>query len=654
MCGIAGIANCHSRDLSPLVESMVQSIRYRGPDDSGRWCDEQAGVGLGHARLSILDLSPEGHQPMHSVSGRYVISYNGEVYNFGVLRRELEDAGARFRGHSDTEVMLAAIERWGLPQAVTRFVGMFAFALWDRAERTLYLVRDRLGIKPLYYGWAGRSFLFSSELKPLLTYKGFEAETDRGALTSFMRLGYVPAPLSIYRDVYKLMPGCWLAVPVDSSQDGFSPYPDDPDASWKPVRYWDARQVVESGFANPFDGSEAEALAELDQRLRDAVQLRMIADVPLGAFLSGGIDSSLVVALMQAQSAYPVRTFTIGFHEDGYNEAVYAKKVAQHLGTRHTELYVTPQQAQAVIPRLPAMYDEPFADSSQIPTFLISELARRHVTVALSGDGGDELFAGYNRYFWIRRLWRHLDHLPMPVRRMTAAAIQSVSPHTWARLFEKCERVLPSLPNPGEKLHKLSALLSLPDPDTMYLDMISLWRDPASVVKHGREPLTAATDRTQWAALDDFTLRMMYLDLITYLPDDILTKLDRASMAVSLEARVPLLDHRVVEFAWRLPLQFKIRREGEGKWLLRRLLDRYVPRTLFERPKMGFGIPLDSWLRGPLREWAEDLLDENRLRREGYFLSDPIRKTWKEHLSGRRNWQYLLWNVLMFQAWAHR
>lgn len=656
MCGIAGILNDRSSETGRLVSEMIGAIRYRGPDDSGVWCDPSVGLGLGHARLSILDLSPEGHQPMVSASGRYLLSYNGEVYNFHELRQELEGHDVRFRGHSDTEVMLAAFEAWGIEPAIRRFVGMFAFAVWDRETRTLSLVRDRLGIKPLYFGWAGKTFLFGSELKALRSYKGFHPEIDRGALTSFMRVGYVPAPLSIYKGVYKLPAGCLLAVGQRQleSVEGFSPDPGALHATWRPVRYWSARESAEAGCAVPFRGSDAEAVEQLDGLLHNAVGLRMIADVPLGAFLSGGIDSSLVVALMQAQSSRPVRTFTVGFHEADYNEAIHGKKVADHLGTDHTELYVSPEQAQAVIPRLPAMYDEPFADSSQIPTFLVSDLARRHVTVALSGDGGDELFAGYNRYFWGRRLWRYLDLVPPSIRRGLARGITSLSPTTWADFFERFGRLLPAVEKPGDKLHKLAALLALPDPDTMYLGMISLWKDPTEIVVQGVEPLTPVTDRANWASLSDFTMRMMYLDLITYLPDDILTKVDRASMAVSLEARVPLLDHRVVEFAWTLPLAMKIRKEGEGKWLLRRVLDKYVPRTLIDRPKMGFGVPIDHWLRGPLREWAESLLDEGRLRREGYFNPGPIRVKWEEHLSGRRNWQYQLWNVLMFQAWSEQ
>ena len=653
MCGVVGLLGARNTGLSDQITRMAQIIRYRGPDDHGSWCDSTLGVGLGHARLSILDLSPEGHQPMVSASGRFVISYNGEVYNFVELRSELEAGGAKFRGHSDTEVMLAAFEAWGLEKAIQRFVGMFAFALWDRETGVLSLGRDRLGIKPLYYGWAGGMFAFGSELKIFEQISGFDRLINRDALMAFMRYAYVPEPWSIYRDIYKLPAGCLFSTRPKQAhaRQGFSPHPDDTQATWGPRRYWSARKVIEAGVSSPFAGSEAEAITQLDRLLREAIKLRMIADVPLGAFLSGGVDSSVVVALMQAQSTTPIKTFTIGFHEEDYNEAIHAAAVSKHLGTEHTELYVSPAEAMAVIPRLPEMYDEPFADSSQIPTYLISQLARKHVTVALSGDGGDELFAGYNRYFWGRQLWKQVSWLPQPMRRLMAKGIQSVSPSIFDRVSKSLGSLGSAMPSFGDKLHKLAEILAMKDPQTMYHGLVSIWKNAAQVVVDGREPLSTLTDRQHWARLRDFTLQMMALDLTTYLPDDILAKVDRASMAVSLEARVPLIDHRVVEFAWRLPLSMKIKNEQEGKWILRQVLYRYVPKTLIERPKMGFGIPISYWLRGPLREWAEDLLDETRLTREGYFHPMPIRKKWREHLSGQRNWQYLLWNVLMFQSW---
>jgi len=653
MCGVVGVLDKNNTALPDQIIRMVQAIRYRGPDDHGVWCDSVVGLGLGHARLSILDLSPEGHQPMVSVSGRFVLSYNGEVYNFAELRSELEAGGTKFRGHSDTEVMLAAFETWGLEKSVQRFIGMFAFALWDRETRVLHLVRDRLGIKPLYYGWASGVFVFGSEMKVFEQIPGFERSIHRDSLAAFMRYGYVPEPWSIYQGIFKLPAGCLLSIALDQAltPQSFSPEPENGQAKWRPVRYWSARSVVESGVASLFKGTEQEAVEQLDRLLRDAIGLRMVSDVPLGAFLSGGVDSSVVVALMQSQSTRPVKTFTIGFHEEDYNEAIHAAEVAKHLGTEHTELYVTPSEAMSVIPRLPDMYDEPFADSSQIPTYLVSQLARKHVTVALSGDGGDELFAGYNRYFWGRHLWRRVSWLPQSVRRGMAGGIRSVSPDVFDAISRKLKAVVPQMPSFGDKLHKLAEVLAMKDPETMYLGLVSLWKDPAHIVLGGRDLCTTLTDRHRWADVKNFTLQMMALDLVTYLPDDILTKVDRASMAVSLEARVPLIDHRVVEFAWRIPLSMKIKQEGEGKWLLRQVLYRYVPKHLIERPKMGFGVPISQWLRGPLRDWAEGLLNESRLRQEGYFNPEPIREKWREHLSGQRNWQYLLWNVLMFQAW---
>lgn len=650
MCGFVGYFDCRScataNDMAQTINAMATTLVHRGPDDSGVWVDESAGIALGFRRLAILDLTPTGHQPMVSADGHYVLVFNGEVYNYQELRKELIQAGMAFRGGADTEVVLAAVVQWGLSAAVRRFNGMFAFAIWDRRERRLSLVRDRIGIKPLYYGWMGSILLFGSELKALRAHPAFQGEIDRDALALYMRHNYIVAPYTIYKGVRKLPPGTYLTIKTDRL---------DKDAV--PEAYWSARKVAEAGMAAPFRGSADMAVEELDRLLRASVRDRMIADVPLGAFLSGGIDSSVIVALMQAQSNRPIRTFSIGFSEEKFNEAPYAKAVATHLGTDHTELCVTPQQAMDVIPRLPALYDEPFADSSQIPTFLVSELARQHVTVSLSGDGGDELFAGYNRYEYFWSQWGNRSCVSSPSRKSTEHALAflfSERAHVWAA------RIFGMLPHDvGRWLSRrmASAVCGLAanttgTPETVYRMMLSHWQTPEDVVREAHEPLTPVTDSRLWAELDHFTHRMMFLDLISYLPDDILVKVDRASMGVSLEARVPFLDdHRVVEFAWCLPLDMKVR-EGQTKWILRQVLDRYVPRSLVERPKMGFGVPIDQWLRGPLRDWAEDLLNEPRLRQEGWFNPEPIREKWQQHLSGKIDWAYLLWDVLMFQAWS--
>ena len=642
MCGIAGqfVLNVSQSELNlaAITTTMVNRLSHRGPDDIGVWQEAAHGICLAHRRLSILDLSPEGHQPMVSADGRYVIAFNGEVYNHAELRQEIESGEPKpgWRGHSDTEVMLAAISRWGVVEASRRFVGMFAFALWDRTARQLYLVRDRFGEKPLYYGWAGNTFLFGSELKALRAHPAWQGSLDRDALALFLLFNYIPAPFSIYAGVRKLEPGCLAKV-------GYAPN------QLEVLPYWSLREAI----AQPrFTGTVEAAIDQTERLLSQSVRQQMIADVPLGAFLSGGIDSSLIVALMQMQSARPVRTFTIGFHEAAYNEAEHAAAVARHLGTAHTEFYVTPQDALDVIPLLPAIYDEPFADSSQIPTFLVAKLTKQHVTVSLSGDGGDEFFGGYNRYFWGQNIWNRIRILPLGARRMLASALCALSPQGWHRLFAMAEFALPKRLRymaPGDKAHKLAALLGARSANEVFLDLISLWKGE-DVVLQGKPPITTVNDAAQWPESLGFTEFMMYLDARTYLPDDILVKVDRASMGVSLESRAPFLDHRVAEFAWSLPLDFKIR-EGQGKWLLRQILYKRVPRSLIERPKMGFGIPIDRWLRGPLRDWAEALLDEPGLRKDGYLNPVPIRRKWDEHLSGRRNWQYHLWGVLMFQAW---
>jgi len=647
MCGIVGFLDLKhlslSEDFRSVLTRMMDPIYHRGPDDSGLWVCPENGIALGHRRLSIIDLSLEGHQPMHSASGRYVVVFNGEIYNYKCIRQEL-DGNYRidWRGHSDTEILLAAIEEWGLVKAVKSFIGMFAFVLWDRQERKLHLVRDRLGEKPLYYGWLGDVFLFGSELKSLKLHPVWRGEVNRDALTLLMRHNYIPTPYSIYKGIYKLLPGTILTL--DTSTRG---------KTAEPVPFWSVKSVAEAGVYDQFSVHESEIIDRLDTLLKESISQQMVADVPLGAFLSGGIDSSTVVALMQAQSSRPVKTFTIGFDDEGYNEAEHAKTVARHLGTEHTEIYVSPDDALNVIPKLPSLYDEPFSDSSQIPTYLVSQLTKKHVAVSLSGDGGDELFGGYNRYFWGRSIWKGIGWMPKPLRCLGGKGLTALSPQVWDALFHKLGSLLPHnvrQRNPGDKLHKLGDVLAVDTPEEMYHRLVSYWQQPASLVLGATEPQTVLTDRTQWADLSDFTQRMMYLDMVSYLPDDILVKVDRAAMGVSLETRIPFLDHRIVEFAWRVPLSMKVR-DGQGKWLLRQVLYRYVPSELVERPKTGFGIPIDSWLRDPLREWAEGLLDERRLREEGFFDPVLIQNKWKEHLSGKRNWQYHLWDVLMFQAW---
>ena len=652
MCGLIGFWETQpaTRDeLAAVATRMADSLAHRGPDDSGVWVDPAAGLAVGFRRLSIVDLTPEGHQPMSSASGRYVIVFNGEIYNFQELRETLErDHGVGgWHGHSDTEVMLAAFDQWGVEAALKRFVGMFAFALWDQQTRTLHLARDRMGEKPLYYAWMDGVLLFGSELKALCAHPRFHAAPDQDAIALYMRYACVPAPFSIYFGVSKLLPGTLLSVTSEDLRlrQKLQSHP-----------YWSLSETVTNALRNPFSGSEDEAADELERLLRGSVAAQMVADVPLGAFLSGGVDSSTVVALMQAQSAQRVRTFTIGFHEQAYNEAVYAKRVAQHLGTDHTELYVSPEEALAVVPKLATLYDEPFADSSQIPTFLVSQLARRHVTVSLSGDGGDELFGGYNRYFWGRAVRRRIGWAPLSLRRALAAGITSISPGTWDGLFDSISSLLPRrlrYTSAGDKMHKLGGLFSAEDDRTLYERLISHWPDEVTHRAAGYRIPPGWIAYGTPGSLRTLPERMMYLDALGYLPDDILVKIDRAAMGVSLETRVPLLDHRVVEFAWRLPMDMKLR-EGKGKRLLRRVLYRYVPRELIERRKMGFSIPLDSWLRGPLKDWAEALLAEKRLQREGFFDPAPIRRRWTEHLSGRRNWQHHLWDVLMFQAWLDR
>jgi asparagine synthase (glutamine-hydrolysing) len=695
MCGFAGFLNINDGAggidgpaMHAVATRMALTIAHRGPDDAGVWADAQAGIALGHRRLSIVDLSAAGHQPMHSVAGRFVMGFNGEVYNHLDLRAELEGmdcraslamTDTRWRGHSDTETLLAGFEAWGVEATLKKTVGMFAIALWDRQDKKLTLARDRFGEKPLYYGWVNGTFVFGSELKALRAYPGFGNPVSREALAQYMRFTYVPAPLSIYEDIFKLEAGCLLTIDRHCEErsdaaiqgpglHGLPRFVRNDGYRVQITRWWALADVVLAGQQNQIN-DEVEAVDALEQCLGKAVQLQSLADVPLGAFLSGGVDSSTIVALMQQQATRPVKTFTVGFGEAGFDESPHAKAVAQHLGTDHSELFVSSAEAQAVIPQLPEMYDEPFADSSQIPTHLVCKAARQQVTVALSGDAGDELFGGYNRYFWGPRIWNRLAWLPYPVRQVLGKAITGVPVGAWDALGKPLNAVLPGtqgIARVGDKAHKLAARLQgVRNLDDLYMSLVSEWQDPGNVVKWAggmdcRASL-AMTGQSSLAAGEaeaaihvpanlSAAERMMYRDSMSYLPDDILCKVDRAAMATSLETRVPFLDHRVAELAWRLPLHMKIR-GNEGKWALRQVLYKHVPRELIDRPKAGFGIPVGQWLRGPLRDWAEALLDEQRLQREGYFYPAPIRTKWAEHLSGQRDHTPSLWAVLMFQAW---
>lgn len=648
MCGIAGCLLSSERMAlaykpMDIARDMADRLSHRGPDAAGVWVDDLSRLALAHRRLSILDLSAAGQQPMKSACERYVLVYNGEIYNWAELRGELEGAqrAPLWRGHSDTEVLLAGIVAWGLEATLRRARGMFAFALWDRAEKTLTLARDRIGEKPLYYGRVGEDFAFASELKALRALPTSNFDTDSGALALMLRYGYVPAPYSIYRGIFKLPPGMLVRVTADGSFGD-------------PAPWWRFAAVAQEGAANRLLLSDSEAVDELESVLGAAIEEQMVADVPLGALLSGGLDSSIIVALMQARSKQPVRTFTIGFSEEDYDEASHAKLVARHLGTEHTELHVTTSQVRDIIPRLPDIYDEPFADSSQIPTAIVCALTRQHVTVCISGDAGDELFAGYNRYFWASSLWRRLDCMPRRLREVIACSLSSVPASYWNNIFRIFSTLMPPrlrVSNPGDKLHKLAEVIDAQSPQELYRELVSQWRGTLPLLGIA-EPPTMVADTGRWPELSDFAERMMAVDTLTYLPDDILVKVDRAAMAASLELRVPFLDPRVVDFAWRLPIHQKVR-DGQGKWLLRQLLYRHVPRELVDRPKQGFGVPIDHWLRGPLRDWAEDLLSPAALAEDGLLDPVPIRAMWQRHLSGR-NVQHALWNVLMYQAWRRR
>lgn len=643
MCGLFGFmgGNLRHENAEILLKNMAVSMTHRGPDSSGIWFDEKNQVGLGHRRLSILDLSSAGHQPMISFNERYFFVFNGEIYNHLKLREELSSHSfTTWRGHSDTETLLAGFENWGIQETIERTVGMFAFAVWDKQERLLTLGRDRLGEKPLYYGWQNNSFLFGSELKALKLHPNFNATIDRGALSLLLRYNTIPAPHCIWHGIKKLSPGCLLSVSKQQPEPAIT-------------TYWSGKNIITTSRSQPFVGSPEQAVTALDELLHQSIASQMIADVPVGAFLSGGVDSSTIVALMQAQSTRPIQSFSVGFLESTHNEAPYAMAVAKHLKTDHTELYVNSNDALAVISKLPHLYDEPFADSSQIPTFLVAQLAKQTVQVSLSGDAGDELFCGYNRYVMTDRLWRAMSKLPIGARRQIAKAITTVSPLTLNRLFEILGIFLPHRfikLNIGDKLHKGAALLASKTIPDLYNSLSTNWSGSANAVLNTVEPqILLMDDNNSFVHIE----QMMALDMLTYLPDVILTKVDRAGMGVSLETRIPFLDHRVVNFAWSLPLDYKLNK-GVNKWVLREVLYKYVPKKLIERPKQGFSVPINSWLRGPLREWAEALLDKQRLAEEGFFDSDIVRSKWDEHLLGHRNYGSLLWGILMFQAWLEK
>ncbi len=642
MCGFAGIFDlARSTPYESLMDSvtaMADRLRHRGPSDSGAFADAEKGIALGFRRLSIIDLSPQGHQPMTDPTSRYTICFNGEIYNAQRLLKDLQQDWPQMPplcGHSDTEILLRAIAHYGLAPALQKSIGMFAIALWDKHEQKLHLARDRMGEKPLYYGWQNNTFLFGSELKALRAHPNFNPSIDRDALASFLRYGYVRAPRSIYQGIYKLPPATTLTL--SNSYGNQLP---------TPKKYWSPKEIA----AHQSIISDADAVATLDHLIRDAVSMQMVADVPLGAFLSGGVDSSTIVALMQAQSNRPIKTFTIGFNEKSHNEALYAAAVARHLQTEHTELYVTPDAAMAVIPRLPHLYDEPFADSSQIPTFLVSQLAAQHVTVSLSGDGGDELFAGYEWYRTTQNIWNKIGPIPAPLKKATAAALSSLSPARWDQLLSAVPGKLKGRAT-GDRLHKLAHVIhSASSPESIYENLIAKWNGDETLVLGTTGCHPALPPQHDLSTASNPIERLTHLDLLTYLPDNILCKVDRASMGVSLESRAPLLDHRIVEFALRTPLSQKIR-ENKTKWLLQQVLHKYVPQNLIDRPKMGFCVPIDTWLRTGLKDWASDLLNPKRLENEGFLASPPIQKKWTEHQSATRNWQHHLWHVLMFQSW---
>jgi len=659
MCGFTGIlGDLTKRELDKSIYKMTDSLNHRGPDDGGTWIGGAGKIALGHRRLSIIDLSLAGHQPMVSLCGRYIIALNGEIYNHLELRIKLfkgKSESHSWRGHSDTETLLAAISQWGVDRTLNHAIGMFAFSLWDCKHKKLTLARDRFGEKPLYYGWSNNAFIFGSELKALKEYQGFNKKISREALSLYMRHMYIPAPFSIFQNIYKLEPGCLLQIDsneLNTVPNGtpFAPF----NSKTFSIRKWySLRDAAEKGINNRINDKK-EAIEAIDKVLSESVRSQMISDVPLGAFLSGGVDSSIIVSLMQKYNMNPVNTFTIGFSEDDFNEAKYAKAVAKHIGTEHHEFYVNSNHLMSVIPNIANIYDEPFADSSQIPTYLVSCEAKKNVSVVLSGDGGDELFGGYNRYLWSRNIWNRVSWMPKPLRKIFSHFITAIPIEAWNKaggISSYLPYIKKDISLLGDKAYKLaSRLSSINSLDDLYMSLVSEWQSPSKIVLNANEPDTLLRREMRLPILEEHESRMMYWDSISYLPDDILCKVDRASMSVGLETRVPMLDYRVAELSHRLPLNFKIH-NGEGKWALRQVLDKYVPRDLIERPKAGFGIPVGSWIRGPLKDWSEDLLSEHRLQSDGYFDTDSIRVRWKEHVSGKRDWTHSLWSVLMFNIW---
>ena len=645
MCGISGFISkdyMHSESYIKILNNFNTALSHRGPDASDIWYDEQNRIGMAHRRLSILDLTDAGSQPMISEDGNYVLVFNGEIYNHLEIRKKLSKSS--YKSHSDTETILHAFQEWGLEKTLKNTVGMFALALWDRNTKALYLARDRFGEKPLYYGFTNDNFVFSSELKAIKKFPGFNSEINRQSLSLFFKYSYIPTPYSIYRGINKLPPGTFIKIEnygdINKSNINLNP-----------VFYWNFKKIIENAQKNLYNISDNEAIDLIENQLNKTISNQMISDVPLGAFLSGGIDSSLIVALMQKQSNKTIQTFTIGFNENNFNEATYAKDVAKHLNTDHTELYVTSKDALSVIPLLSNIYDEPFADSSQIPTYLVSKLTQSHVTVSLSGDGGDEVFGGYNRYIFANNIWDNLKPCPNFLRFGIKNILTSISPTKYDNL-NKFLKLLghSSINNLGDKIYKFAELLNVNNEFDVYLNLVSQWTNTNDLILNSSEPLTTITNFNSWPKLDNYTHWMMAIDTLTYLPDDILTKVDRAGMATSLETRIPFLDHNLVEMAWRLPLNMKIR-NGQSKWILRQILDKYVPNELIDRPKMGFGVPIDLWLRGPLKEWGSELLNYTRLKNEGFFNPDIVINKWNEHQSGKRNWQHQIWSLLMFQNW---